>query len=217
MNGFKRFVSVLLLLALPPLVWSEEVPRAESETKLIEPAVSSPVPGDGETHAASPDPVERKPDDFIQRALAEVDRESLLISDPEKIRRRFLEFMNKYPSGRTELNKISYLLDLIRSSKKEFIRNNDRYTGVKAAAWLRWKMMHPQYKKEPILTARDFVERVADHSRATGRDYEVITVSGRRRLQDILRNELHMLELLLAFVPRTVVETDSSITEGTHG
>ena len=68
-----------------------------------------------------------------------------------------------------------------------------------AAKWLRWKMIHPQYFGNPIVTARDFVERVADRSRKSGQFYQVELSSGEcLKLLTVLRHELEALEEALA-------------------
>jgi hypothetical protein len=98
----------------------------------------------------------------------------------------------------TEESKIQYLLSCVDLSHYGFIRNGSKYTGTQAMQWLRWKRTHHQYRNCPILTANDFVNRVADGSKASGRPYEVILPDGRRQnLQSMLGNELLSLEAAL--------------------
>ncbi|MBI4550581.1 MAG: DUF5329 family protein [Candidatus Omnitrophica bacterium] len=98
----------------------------------------------------------------------------------------------------SEENKIQYLLSCVDGSDYKFIRNGSRYSGSQAMQWLRWKRTHPQYRNAPILTANDFVNRVADGSKASGRPYEVILPDGRREnLKCMLDNELLSLEAAL--------------------
>ena len=97
------------------------------------------------------------------------------------------------------------------------MRNGIVYSGPDAMRWLRWKRTHPQYKHSPVLTANDFIERVADGSKATGRPYEVILPDGRRQLlKMMLHNELVILEsatdnhaLELAPVEQSMKEQES--------
>ena len=95
----------------------------------------------------------------------------------------------------TEQDKILYLLAAVRFSGADFIRNGDHFRGDKAAGWLRWKMMHRQYRSNPIVTGRDFVDRVCFQSNKTGVPYEVILSDGRReRLTHVMNDELLSLE-----------------------
>lgn len=95
----------------------------------------------------------------------------------------------------TEANKIHYLLNSIRQSDCIFIRNGSQYRGDQAAGWLRWKMHHRQYRDNPIVTARDFVDRVSLQSNTTGQPYEILLPNGKRaKTRDVLANELDALE-----------------------
>lgn len=116
--------------------------------------------------------------------LESSDRRELLIED-------FLEDRTSF----TEQDKINYLLGAIRQSKAVFIRNGDHFDGLKASQWLRWKMRHKQYNDDPIVTAEDFVNRVAIRSERSGFPYEIISeTGGRERLQRVLTHELLALE-----------------------
>lgn len=106
-------------------------------------------------------------------------------------------FMQEH-SEVTEESKIQYLLACVDHSNYGFIRNGGKFSGSQAMQWLRWKRTHPQYRNAPILTANDFVNRVADGSKATGRPYEVVLPDGRREnLKSMLGNELLSLEAAL--------------------
>jgi len=95
----------------------------------------------------------------------------------------------------SEMDKINYLLAAMNRSPANFIRNGEHFDGAKASGWLRWKMRHPQYKNNPILTAKDFVSRVSFRSEKTGFPYEVISAEGNRHLlRDVLSHELIVLE-----------------------
>lgn len=98
----------------------------------------------------------------------------------------------------TEQDKINYLLERMRDSSVTFIRNGNRYNGLTAMQWLRWKMRHPQYREYPIDTAIKFVEIVCDRSTKTGVPYEVIIEGGRHgRLREAMENELNYLEMAI--------------------
>ena len=119
---------------------------------------------------------------------------ALFLAPPAQHRRQLQNFLTRYPAP-TEEEKIQYLLDGIRNSDYVFVRNRERYSSNKAIGWLRWKRGHAQYRDNPILTAKDFVERVADISRATGWPYQMILPDNSwHHLQAILRNELNALE-----------------------
>ncbi|MBN1687635.1 MAG: DUF5329 family protein [Candidatus Omnitrophica bacterium] len=118
----------------------------------------------------------------------------LYLHDPAVHEERIQNFIEKHTEFK-EMDKIRYLLDGMRTSKAIFIRNEREGSGSMAAKWLRWKMVHPQFFHNPILTGEDFVERVADRSKRTGRYYEIILEKGvRDHLQTVLRNELDDLE-----------------------
>lgn len=124
-------------------------------------------------------------------------RKPLLFDHPVKSSARLKRFMERYPRCR-EREKIAYLLNGMRSSSAIFIRNGNQYNGVDAARWLAWKKNHRQFHDDPILTAWDFVNRVAVRSKNTGMPYEIIFSDGRRQnLRDVLRTELILLESVI--------------------
>ena len=103
-------------------------------------------------------------------------------------------FLREHPRP-NEFDKIDYLLMTVRNSKCRFIRNHEEYDSAAAARWLRWKMHHRQYKDDPIVTVRRFVDVVSKGSVRSGIPYEIITYNGlRRKLQDVFSYELLMLE-----------------------
>lgn len=108
-----------------------------------------------------------------------------------------LQFVARH-SRVTENDKIQYLLSMLRESQALFARNGDRYDGKTCAMWLSWKMRHRQYRDDPILTAWDFVNRVADRSLKSGKPYQVIFPANRRELlRTVLAHELLRLERAL--------------------
>lgn len=127
--------------------------------------------------------------------LATLATEIPLYLDSAEVRTAALEDFMKDRTAFSEIDKINYLLSAISRSQAVFIRNGQHFGGSNASGWLRWKMRHPQYKNDPIVTARDFVDRVAIRSERTGFPYEVIPSGGERRaLRDVLSHELSALE-----------------------
>ena len=103
------------------------------------------------------------------------------------------KFLKREPPYK-ERDKIRYLLSRVSNSPLEFIRNGETYNGKQASLWVRWKMFHPQYFKDPIDTADEFVKRVCRGSVSSGRLYEVILADGRReKLKTVLSQELDSL------------------------
>lgn len=136
-------------------------------------------------------------------------QDSYFLSADEDHARRIDIFFEEY-STPTEVQKIEYLLNSIKQSGAVFIRNGEQYNSKQATKWLAWKAQHPQYKDNPILTAWDFVNRVADGSKATGWPYEIILTDGTKlHCQVVLSNELRTLEL--RYVQQPVVK--SPLTE----
>ena len=120
----------------------------------------------------------------------------------------------------SEQDKINYLLSCVRDSKAIFIRNGQQHNGFLAAQWLRWKMQHPQYRKNPIQTARRFVDEVCLRSNKTGIPYFVILQGSQRKaLQEVMNHELTALEgairdkLLKANVPAEMKPVDKQQEE----
>lgn len=117
------------------------------------------------------------------------------------------ELLEKYLHNNrklTEFSKISYLLQSIRISDAEFIRNGKIYSGAQAAKFLSWKMRHPQFAASPIRTAHDFVEKVVLRSEKTGIPYEIKFPDGKKmEANQILKNELELLESSIAAMKPT--------------
>jgi hypothetical protein len=142
--------------------------------------------------------------------------ERLYLASREVHQTHLNHYLTKY-FPLSEEDKIHYLYECVENSGYRFMRNGIVYSGPDAMRWLRWKRTHPQYKHSPVLTANDFIERVADESKATGRPYEVILPDGRRQLlKMMLHNELVVLEsatdnhaLELAPVEQSMKEQES--------
>ena len=121
-------------------------------------------------------------------------REILFLDDAAAHSARLERFLITRPQL-SEAEKIQFLLESIRTSPYRFMRNGSDYKGEECMHWLRWKMGHRQYARNPIRTAADFVTRVADRSLATGQFYQAVLPDGRRvPLQDIMQSELTALE-----------------------
>ncbi|MBN1688517.1 MAG: DUF5329 family protein [Candidatus Omnitrophica bacterium] len=118
----------------------------------------------------------------------------------------------------TEQDKIDYLLSSTRISGAKFVRNGNQYDGSSAAKFLRWKMLHKQYRNSPIRTADDFVNRVAVRSNKTGRPYEIILPDGRReKTVDVFRSELEALEkALLKNQSLQILPHNSQVKQSNH-
>ncbi len=118
----------------------------------------------------------------------------LLLSSEIEARLALDQFLLKN-SNPTELQKIDYLLERIKTSSVHFFRNNEQYDGSTAAKWLRWKMHHKQYAQNPIRTAYRFVHEVADGSRQTGLPYRIIFTNGDYVKSEVaFQDELKLLE-----------------------
>ena len=133
--------------------------------------------------------------DTAVNSLPEALLETPLLLERHEVHQERLKQFVETSRSFTETDKINYLLAAIRSSGITFVRNGDHYNGDVASRWLRWKMMHPQYRDKPIVTARDFVDRVCLRSERSGRPYEVILSDGvRDRLRKVLNYELLALD-----------------------
>lgn len=125
------------------------------------------------------------------------DGEQVYLNSRDLRKDMFTDFIARHPSFDEE-GKIQYLLAGIEHSEYEFIRNGNTFGGERAVSFLRWKRRHSQYRENPIRTAQDFVEHVADGSKASGRSYRVVLPDGRHEpLRLILHNELSSLEATL--------------------
>lgn len=80
-------------------------------------------------------------------------------------------------SDLSEQGKISYMLDVIGTSKVIFVRNGVEYSGKEAEAHLQMKL---RTAGPAIQTADDFIDKIASHSLITGKPYYVEFPDGSR-------------------------------------
>lgn len=73
---------------------------------------------------------------------------------------------------------ISYLIDVVASSERTFVRNSTRYSAAEAAQHLRRKYQHFRAR---IQTVDDFIELAASRSLMTGKPYLVVDNRGDSR------------------------------------
>lgn len=101
----------------------------------------------------------------------------------------FQKVLSSAPGTRDrEVARIDYLLERVKNSPYNFIRNGSRYTGKRAEAHLRWKYFR---NRKRIKTAEDFLNEVATRSKMTGQSYEVVFPNKiRLPLHVLLRREL---------------------------
>ncbi len=85
---------------------------------------------------------------------------SLMLESVEEHEAMIREFMVHHPNG-TEQEKIQFLLSALKNSKLKFRRNGSGYDGNACAKWLAWKMKHPQFRDDPILTGWDLAANCA--------------------------------------------------------
>lgn len=111
----------------------------------------------------------------------------------------------------SESDKINYLLRTIAISRCVFIRNGARYDSMQAAKWLSWKMGHKQYASNPIVTAEDFINRVSNGSKRSGKTYLVVIGNNApTKLDWMLHHELAELEQ--ASLNRTFEASPANLT-----
>lgn len=91
-----------------------------------------------------------------------------------------------------EAARIEYLLERIRLSPYNFIRNGSRHNGTRAWLHLKWK--HFRIRKQ-VKTAEDFIQKVASGSKASGNPY-MIEFEDRKQvpLKTIFLNELRSFD-----------------------
>lgn len=77
----------------------------------------------------------------------------------------------------TEQRKIEYLLAAIESSDLIFVRENTEYSGKDAKAHLQHKL---DVAGSHVVTAEDFIEKIASQSSLTGNPYYVQFNDGTR-------------------------------------
>ena len=91
-----------------------------------------------------------------------------------------------------ETAKIEYLIERIRKSPYQFIRNRVEYSAAEAARHLAWKYEHG---RKYIETAHDFIRLLATRSLESGLLYLVKLPNGATYpIRDLLENELFALE-----------------------
>jgi hypothetical protein len=96
----------------------------------------------------------------------------------------------------TESAKIEYLLDRIRESSYDFIRNGIMHSPQKAAEHLAWKY---SFARDRVKTADQFILYLATKSLKTGLPYMIKLPNGvLYPCGDILSNELNRLESYLS-------------------
>ncbi len=101
--------------------------------------------------------------------------------------------LHQAPDGseHQERLKIAYLIDRVRSSNREFIRNGEEFSSQKAASHLEFKY-RVGYSR--VHSARDFIEGIAAGSMTTGEPYLVEIENDTFYLRDVMLNELELLE-----------------------
>ena len=92
-----------------------------------------------------------------------------------------------------ELSRIDRLIRFVESQKDlKFIRNGSEYSCAEAAKFLRGKM---DAMGSDVLTAREFVERIASRSSMSGKPYQVKFADGRLMpTAQFLGDELRRIE-----------------------
>ncbi|MFC1809367.1 DUF5329 family protein [Candidatus Omnitrophota bacterium] len=97
-----------------------------------------------------------------------------------------------YESAYKDSNaEISYLINLARYSSLGFCRNNQVYTGDEGARWLEYKMT---LFADEVETAEDFIYKIANCSRKTGKLYYILYPDNSKCLvTTIYTNELRRL------------------------
>jgi len=142
-----------------------------------------------------PEVVEQKKEQPLGIQLPDKQRANLFYLDDIQSHGERLEAFLESRETFSEEQKIHFLLNSIKRSEVIFVRNGKHYDGKTAAKWLDWKRRHKQYRDDPIVTAKDFVERVADRSKRSGKFYQLRFEDGRyRKVLDVLRHELVALE-----------------------
>ena len=122
----------------------------------------------------------------------------VFLNAPEVHQQQLENFLNQHTHP-SEKSKIQFLLETIGHSPNKYLRNGQIYSASVTAQWFKWKKTHSQFKKKPIIAARDFVERVTSFSLKTGLPYAVTFPDGRSMpLLKVLQNELEALESAIA-------------------
>lgn len=144
-----------------------------------------------------------------------LDGEKVYLNSRDLRKDMFTDFIARHPRFDEE-GKIQYLLAGIEHSDYTFLRNGSTFDGEQAVSFLRWKRRRPQYRDNPIRTAQNFVDHVADGSRASGRPYQVVFPDGHHEpLKLILYNELSSLEAALQVHRLRTSLSESSLEDQT--
>lgn len=124
--------------------------------------------------------------------------------------RAFQKALKAEPGNRAlEQARIDYLLERVSKTPYTFIRNNDRYTGKKAQAHLRWKYLRNLLK---VKTAEDFIKTVATQSKMSGEPYQIEFPRGKRyRLASILYYELKGFDERVAKERERLIKAEAAI------
>jgi hypothetical protein len=108
----------------------------------------------------------------------------------------FKRALQSTPGSRAlEQARIDYFLERVSQSPYNFIRNQNRYTGKRAAVHLKWKYLRNLFR---VKTAGDFIDRVATGSKVSGAPY-LVEFPDRRRypLRRLLLQELQLFDQAL--------------------
>ena len=107
--------------------------------------------------------------------------------------RSFKKIISAQPGSLSyESAKCEYLLERLKDSPNQFIRNEQFYSNARATMHLRWK--YHRYRDE-VNDADDFAEHIAYCSRKSGAPYTMWTPDGNLyQVRTIMRNELRVLE-----------------------
>ncbi len=98
-------------------------------------------------------------------------------------------------TSKLEKARIDYLLERVRNSPYNFIRNGSRYTGKQAEAHFRWKY---SFSVKRVKTAEDFIVWIATRSKLSGHPYFVEFLDKRRSLlRGLLTSELEHFDQAL--------------------
>lgn len=95
-------------------------------------------------------------------------------------------------ANKMEAARIEYLLERIRLSPYNFIRNGSQYNGTRAWLHLKWKQIR---LRKQVKTAEDFIQKVASSSKMSGESYLIEFENRKRRpLGPIFLGELRSFD-----------------------
>ncbi|MBU1864608.1 MAG: DUF5329 domain-containing protein [Candidatus Omnitrophica bacterium] len=110
---------------------------------------------------------------------------------------------------KNEMAKVNYLINLVSYSSQVFSRNGRRVNGYNSGQWLRYKVN--KYYNE-IKTVEDFIEKIGSYSRASKREYCILTPGNRQcPIKHVYYNELKRLNAYE--MKRTQKAMDASLGE----